>query len=110
MKKFLLTIGMGALLFAMGPGSGQGMGKGLHKFSGAQNFLDRFDTDKDGRVSRKEWEERRAVRMQQRAKEGRPMKNAGRMSFDDIDTNHDGYIDLDEIKAFRQQRQQRSMQ
>jgi len=45
----------------------------------AQGFIDRYDTDKDGKISKEEW------------------KAAGTTRFDEADKNKDGFIDNTEV-------------
>ena len=115
MKKMIIitTFLSCSLLLAMGgPGKmGMEMGGGKiaagmqhHKFNQRQNMFRFFDVNGDGKISRFEWEQRRQERMQERAQQGKPMKNAGKVRFEDIDLNRDGYIDRVEMKRYRQKR------
>ncbi len=112
MRGFILLL-LSASLFAMGGPGKMGMEMG-GKMTGAgmqhQNFTQRqqmfryFDANGDGKISYFEWEERRQNRMQERAKEGKRLKNAGRVRFEDIDTNRDGFIDRAEMRSFQRKR------
>lgn len=64
------------------------------------------DLDGDGFVSREEFESFRARRQAERAAEGRRLRNVPRlMSFDEIDSDHDGFINevemLDAVQRHR---------
>jgi hypothetical protein len=86
-------------------GQGMGMGKGMGQKRMAQMpmFAD-FDADGNGVISETEWTEGQAKRMQERAEEGRMMKNAGNApSFADIDTNKDGKITPEEFQQHQMQ-------
>ena len=59
-----------------------------------------FDTDGNGKVTQKEFQNTQQKRMTQRADEGRMMRNAGNAPvFSDIDTNGDGNIDKNEFQT-----------
>jgi hypothetical protein len=61
-----------------------------------------FDKDGNGTVSEEEFNTGRAERMAERAKEGRPMRNAGKgPQFSDIDANSDGEATIEEFMATR---------
>jgi Ca2+-binding EF-hand superfamily protein len=49
------------------------------------NFMAKFDTDKDGKVTKQEWDAKRSA------------------AFDAADKNHDGFIDKDEYTASAQE-------
>ena len=80
---------------------------------GVQNMptFESFDVDKDGKVTQSEFEHVRAKRMQERAEEGRMMKNAANApAFSDIDTNGNGYMEKNEFQIHQQnQRRKRGM-
>ena len=64
-----------------------------------------YDTNKDGFVSEKEFNDLRAKRMGQKAESGMPMKNAGNApSFAMFDTNKDGK--LTEVELLKGQNKQ----
>jgi len=97
----------------MGPGGpgkmgmgGGGMGAGMEhqQFNQRQQMFRYFDVNGDGKISRYEWEERRQERMRKRAQEGKPLKNAGKIQFEDIDLNGDGFIDKAELRSFQNRR------
>jgi len=57
-----------------------------------------FDANKDGVLSKQELEESRDKRMEQKAADGKMLKNsANRMDFEDIDANKDGQISKEEF-------------
>jgi Ca2+-binding EF-hand superfamily protein len=61
-----------------------------------------YDTNKDGFVSEKEFNDLRAKRMEQNALDGKMMKNIGNQpAFSDIDTNNDGNISKEEFLAHK---------
>jgi Ca2+-binding EF-hand superfamily protein len=63
-----------------------------------------YDLNNDGVIMKKELQEARTERMNQRAKEGRMLQNAGMApSFEEIDTNKDQKITPDEFQAHQQQ-------
>ncbi|SFV89630.1 hypothetical protein MNB_SV-4-196 [hydrothermal vent metagenome] len=91
---------------------GKGMGQGCGMRQGRQGMQNRpsyadFDLNHDGKVTQKEFYDAQAARMTQRAKEGRPMKNAANApTFKTIDSNGDGVISESEFNTFRMQRMQ----
>jgi hypothetical protein len=61
-----------------------------------------FDLNSDGKITQSELDEGRTNRMNQRAAEGRMLKNAGEgHSFADIDANHDGSISEKEFQLHK---------
>lgn len=57
-----------------------------------------FDTNKDGMLNKQELNESRDKRMEQKAADGKMLKNsANRMPFEDIDANGDGQISKEEF-------------
>lgn len=57
-----------------------------------------FDLNSDGKITQSELEQGRTNRMEQRAKEGRMLKNAGEgHSFSEIDADKDGSISRKEF-------------
>jgi len=58
-----------------------------------------YDTNKDGKITQKEFTYQQQERMQKKAEEGKMMRNAGNApSFSDIDTNGDGVINRNEFR------------
>ncbi|MGE4444971.1 MAG: EF-hand domain-containing protein, partial [Candidatus Altimarinota bacterium] len=56
------------------------------------------DLNNDGKISEKEMEEVREKRMEQKASEGKMMRNIGNQPmFSEIDTNNDGNITKEEF-------------
>ena len=103
-------VGMGAGQ-GMGPGAGQGMGQGQGMAAGQgmgrgmnrPDFAD-FDTNRDGSISQDELNQYRSDKLEQRAKEGRMMRNASKaQAFGDMDTNKDGKIDATEFSNHQMQ-------
>ena len=95
----------------MGPGAGQGMGQGQGMAAGQgmgrgmnrPDFAD-FDTNRDGSISQDELNQYRSGKLEQRAKEGRMMRNASKaQAFGDMDTNKDGKIDATEFSNHQMQ-------
>ena len=108
----------------MGPGSGMGQnrymdhsrcmsqGRGQDRGMGRNmpTFAD-FDLDGDGKIPEEEFNQARASRISERAKQGYPMRNiASAPPFSHIDTNGDGVISEEEFYSsqslHRQQMQQ----
>lgn len=85
-----------------GMGPGRGMGRNMPTFS-------EFDLNGDGKIPEKEFNEARASRISERAKQGYPMRNiANAPPFSNIDTNGDGVISEQEFYSSQSQhRQQR---
>ncbi|MEA3491860.1 MAG: EF-hand domain-containing protein [Campylobacterota bacterium] len=66
-----------------------------------------FDINKDGKVSKKEFDEARTKRMTARANEGRAMRNAGNApAFSAVDTDKDGYMSREEFQVYQQTNRQ----
>lgn len=66
-----------------------------------------FDSNGDGYIDEQEFNRVHGERMQQRAAEGRQLRNAGNApAFADIDSNGDGQLSPDEHQAHQQQRRQ----
>jgi Ca2+-binding EF-hand superfamily protein len=83
-------------------GMGQGMGQGFNM----PNFED-FDLNNDGMISSKEMDEAREKRMEEKASEGKMMKNIGNQPlFSEIDTNKDGNISKEEFLAHQTKQRQ----
>ncbi|WP_345992549.1 EF-hand domain-containing protein [Sulfurimonas sp. HSL-1716] len=58
-----------------------------------------YDTNKDGKITQKEFNYERQERMKEKAEEGRMMRNAQNApNFSDIDTNGDGVINKREFQ------------
>lgn len=52
-----------------------------------------FDRDSDGKITAQEFNDARAIRIKERAEEGRMMRGmADGHAFSDLDTNHDGTV------------------
>lgn len=65
-----------------------------------------YDTNKDGFISEQEFNDLRAIRMEEKAQTGMPMKNAGNADFSAFDTNKDGKLTETELlKAQNKQMQ-----
>jgi len=94
MKKLTLSILLvsGALVASMN--------QNMHTFS-------EFDTNKDGKVTKSEFETTQQNNMIKKAEAGYPMKNAGNApTFSAVDTNKDGFINAQEFNT----QQQKNMQ
>ena len=77
-----------------------GMGSSGMKAKGNMPTFEDFDLNKDGMINSKEMEEARQKRMEEKASEGKMMKNIGNQpTFSDIDTNKDGNISKEEFQA-----------
>lgn len=73
--------------------------KGMGKQANMPTF-ENFDLNNDGMISAKEMEESREKRMEEKASEGKMMKNIGNQPlFSDIDTNNDGNISKEEFQS-----------
>ncbi len=69
-----------------------------------------FDSDKDGKITKTEFEDAQQRHMTKNAEEGRMLRNAGNMPiFEDIDTNHDGSFDAAEFSKHQQERRESMM-
>ncbi|KHF24158.1 EF-hand domain-containing protein [Solemya velum gill symbiont] len=95
MKKSLITllvtsaiVASGATFACKGP-----MGEKM-------NMIEKFDTDKSGTISEEEFDTGRAARIEKMVSMGRRMKNMGQAPmFADMDTDSDGELSSDEMKA-----------
>ena len=95
MKKSLITvlftsaiIASGATFACKGPMGGQ------------KNMMTMFDTDESGTISEEEFNTGRAARIEKMAQMGRRMRNMGQAPmFSDMDTDSDGELSSDEMKA-----------
>jgi Ca2+-binding EF-hand superfamily protein len=66
-----------------------------------------YDTNKDGFVSEKEFNDLRAKRIEQKVESEMPMKNQAKApSFSEIDTNKDGNISKEEFLAHQTKQRQ----
>jgi Ca2+-binding EF-hand superfamily protein len=80
-----------------GMGQGLGMGKGMGMGKNMPTFSE-YDLDGDGKLLEKEFDEARAKRISERARQGFQMKNLGKApSFTDIDINGNGEISSEEF-------------
>ena len=87
-----------------GPGRGMGQGSGMRRNMPA--FGD-FDLNQDGKIVEKEFNEAKARRITERAKQGYQMKNlANSATFSDIDINDDGEVSEEEFERHQLQRRQ----
>ncbi len=95
----------------MGPGPGMGMGPGMGPGMGRTMpaFTD-FDLDGDGTLTEQEFTQARSQRIQERARQGYPMRNLPNApAFATIDTNADGLVDPQEFSAAQAQHRQQGM-
>ena len=81
-----------------GQGMGQGMGMGRNCMTNQPTFAE-YDLNSDGAITQKELEQARAKRMNQKAKEGKMLRNAGNApAFATMDKNNDGILDQEEFR------------
>ena len=77
-------------------------GQGTRKnccMSKQQPTFDQYDLNNDGKITPEEFEEARAKRMSQKAKEGKMLRNAGNApAFSDMDKNKDGSLNQEEFR------------
>ncbi len=68
-----------------------------------------YDQNGDGVISREEFTETRNARIEQRVRDGYPMrglKEQGAMAFEDVDANGDGQISREELRMQQMERWQ----
>lgn len=88
----------------------RGMGPGSD-MPGPRAFYSDFDLDGDGKVTEKEFNEARAKRIEERKKQGYPMKNIENApAFSEIDANSDGSISEDELYDMQTKRRQQMLE
>ncbi|MBT8343698.1 MAG: DUF1104 domain-containing protein [Sulfurovum sp.] len=81
-----------------GQGMGQGKGMGQNCVKNQPTFAE-FDLNNDGAITQKELEEARTKRMNQKAKEGKMLRNAGNApAFATMDKNNDGILNQEEFR------------
>ncbi len=69
-----------------------------------------YDADKNGIISKSEFDTAKTARMTERAKEGRQMKNVGNsLQFSDIDSNKDGKVTEQELSYGQKMKRQNQM-
>ena len=95
---------MKKIIFAMLFVSGAlvaGMNQNNHSFG-------EFDADGNGRITQSEFENAQQKNMIANANAGKQMRNAGNApTFNMVDTNKDGYIDMQEFQVQLQKNRQR---
>ncbi|MDA7817688.1 EF-hand domain-containing protein [Sulfurimonas sp.] len=70
-----------------------------------------FDANKDGSITESEFYDARAIRMKQKADQGRPMKNAANApDFSVYDTNNDGKLNKLELLEGQNKQMQKNRQ
>ena len=80
--------------------------KGMGQQANMPTF-ENFDLNNDGMISAKEMDEAREKRMEEKASEGKMMKNIGNQPpFSDIDTNKDGNISKEEFLTHQTKQRQ----
>jgi len=85
---------------------GQGKGMGQNCMRNQPTFAE-YDLNNDGAITQKELEEARAKRMNQKAKEGKMLRNAGNApAFSTMDINKDGILNQEEFRLHQSQRMQ----
>jgi len=86
-----------------GQGMGQGKGMGQNRMKDQPTFAE-YDLNNDGAITQKELEEARAKRMNQKAKEGKMLRNAGNApAFATMDKNNDGILNQEEFRLHQTQ-------
>ena len=71
----------------------QGMGRDMPTFES-------YDLNADGHLTQNEMDEARAKRMEQKASQGKLLRNSGNQTkFSDIDTNSDGEVSKQEFTS-----------
>jgi Ca2+-binding EF-hand superfamily protein len=90
----------------MGQGKGQGLGRGQNCKKNLPTFAE-FDLNNDGAITQKELEEARAKRMNQKAQEGKMLRNVGNApAFSTMDKNNDGIINQEEFTLHQTEQMQ----
>jgi len=80
-----------------------GMNQNMSSFSD-------FDADGDGKVTQSEFENLQQSKMTANANAGKLMRNVGNApTFDMVDTNKDGFVDMNEFSIQQQKNMQRQM-
>jgi len=80
----------------MGQGGGMGMRQNCMK---SQPTFAEHDLNNDGKITKSELEEARTKRMNQKAQEGKMLRNAGNApSFASMDKNNDGILNQEEFR------------
>jgi len=90
----------------------KGKGKGMKK-QGMNHRADfsTFDTDRNGKITSKEFYDAQAAHMTAQANAGKPMKNAANIpTFEQIDSNKDGIVSQNEFSTFQQNKMQQMVQ
>ncbi|MBK7984018.1 MAG: EF-hand domain-containing protein [Candidatus Competibacteraceae bacterium] len=89
---------LAAPVIASAQGMGRGMGKNMPAFA-------EYDLNGDGKIVMQEFNEARAKRIGDKARQGYPMRNAGNApAFEQIDRNGDGSISAEEFSAHQSER------
>ena len=79
-------------------GQGRGMGMRQNCMKNQPSFAE-YDLNNDGQITQSELEEARAKRMNQKAKEGKMLRNAGNApAFSTMDKNNDGILNQEEFR------------
>jgi Ca2+-binding EF-hand superfamily protein len=88
-----------------GQGMGQGNGMGMRQncMKNQPTFAE-YDLNNDGAITQKELEEARTKRMNQKAKEGKMLRNADKApSFGSMDKNNDGILNQEEFRLHQEE-------
>ncbi len=81
-----------------GMGMNKGQGTGQNCMKNLPTF-EQYDLNNDGKITQNELEEAREKRMNQKAKEGKMLRNAGKApAFTDMDKNKDGSLNQEEFR------------
>lgn len=106
MKRHAMFVATALAVASIGTASAAhaGPGKGYH---GPRGGIERLDADGDGRISRAEFEAAAAAREARIAESGKPadavrQPRHGRLDFDAVDANGDGYLVRQELRAYRE--------
>jgi hypothetical protein len=99
-KSVIVWVTLSTMLFAYGPGMGQGLGKGNMSSKCLQIFKD-FDKNGDGFMQRPEFTKMRASNRLEALKRGGKLRHANDApSFSDIDTNGDKKLSESEFQVY----------
>lgn len=82
----------------MNSGQGKGMGMGRNCMQNMPTF-EEYDLNNDGKITESELDEARTKRMNEKAKEGKMLRNAGNApAFSQMDKNNDGSLNREEFQ------------
>jgi len=82
----------------MNNAQGKGIGRGQNCLKNLPTF-EEYDLNNDGKITQNELEEARAKRMNEKAKEGKMLRNAANApAFSEMDKNNDGSLNREEFQ------------